>query len=169
MKNHHFLFIIIVGSLLYGIFLWSEYRQTDEIVGQVAPNFTLQDEAGNKVSLTDHRGKVVLVHFWATWCPTCLDEIPLLDQLQKQFSSSPFVLLAISEDESFEDIEKFRKKVPFDFPVYLDEMQKATDAYGTYRFPESYLVDKEGIIVKKFVGPQNWDQPIWRAKIHELL
>lgn len=164
--------LILIMVLAVAWYLWfvqpDDRKSGNGAVGKKAPPILLYDEQGQKISLSDFRGKVVLVHFWATWCAPCAEELPILDAFQKKMPSDQFALLAISEDEEERDVDQFRKKIPFSFSVLFDSGQKTADAFGTYRLPESFLIDKQGVIVKKLSGPQNWTHPKWEKTIREL-
>lgn len=168
-KRTLFLLIVLLGIIIYWAYIQQGYRESSTLLGKPAPDFSLVDENGKTVQLKDYRGKVVLVHFWATWCPPCLDEFPLLNAFNKKFSKDQFALIAISMDEDMSAVKKFRYRVPFDFPIILAKSPKVADEYGTYKLPESYLIDKQGKVVKKIIGPQNWKSPRWEKEVKELL
>ena len=128
-------------------------------IGSNAPEFTVQDSE-RSVKLSDFRGQVVVLNFWATWCPPCREEMPSLSRLAQSFDPGTFEVLAVSVDEGgWPAVDKFLagQKVPF--RVALDEGAKMSRAWGTSKYPESYLVDGEGRIRLKFVGPRNWMDP----------
>lgn len=171
MNTRLFIGLVLIAIGLYWFSIQPKGEMSGAVLGKQSSDFTLTDEKGQKISLHDYRGKIVLVHFWATWCSPCVGELPLLDQFQKKFSSGePFVVLPISVDEEGKKaIDAFRKRVPFEMTALLDPNGDVADKYGTYRLPESYLVDKEGKIIQKIVGPQNWTSPSWEQKIRGLL
>lgn len=160
------LFVLIVSW-----FYLNEGRKNNlALVNKPAPDFVLKDEKGNRVRLSDYQGSVVLVHFWAAWCGSCVEEFPLLNAFYKKMAGSPFVLLAISMDEGgMEAVREFRKMISFDFNVLLNPDQSVAESYGTYALPDSYLVNRDGIIVKKIMGPQNWNDPKWEKQIRNLM
>ena len=170
--NKKILFLLI--ALLAVVIYWS-YTQDGtnggyNLVGKPAPDFTLQDEKGDTIRLSRYRGKVVLVHFWAAWCPPCVEEFPSLDKMVKKFDPEKFVFLPVSVDEEgINAIREFRKRVSFDFPVVLNPKTDVADAYGTYSLPTSFLIDKNGTVVKKISGPQDWEQARWEGMIRKLL
>jgi cytochrome c biogenesis protein CcmG/thiol:disulfide interchange protein DsbE len=127
-------------------------------VGAVAPNFTIHDEHGQTVSLDQYRGKTLVLNFWASWCPPCLEEFPSLMQLEQQVPG--VVVLAVSFDT---DADAYRQYVADNhlgnMVVGLDLSQKSNLAYGTTRPPETYVIDSKGRIRRKFIGAQDWTSP----------
>lgn len=168
-KRIFFLSVLLALTIFYWFYIQNGSQSHNAVIGQAAPDFTVKDEEGREVRLSDLRGKVVLLHFWATWCPPCVSEFPLLNELYGKLKNSDFVLLAVSMDEKGKKaIDAFRKKISFDFPVYLNPDQTIADLYGSYGLPESFLIDKQGVIIRKIVGPQEWNKASWEKKIREL-
>ncbi len=133
---------------------------TKAIEGAVAPDFTVRDLTGKEVTLSDLRGKVVLVNFWATWCPPCREEIPSMMKLNQAMAGKPFQMLAISIDEGGKGaIEQFFANSGQTLPAYLDGEQKVAGLYGTTGVPETFVVDKKGVILKKVIGGMDWSAP----------
>ncbi|MCL2761108.1 MAG: TlpA family protein disulfide reductase [Desulfuromonadales bacterium] len=127
------------------------------VEGAIAPDFTVQDLSGKEQKLSDLKGKVVLVNFWATWCPPCREEIPSMMKLNKAMAGKPFQLLAISIDEGGKkDIEAFFKKTGMNLPAYLDSNGALGTLYGITGVPETIIVDKQGIVQKRVVGGIDW-------------
>ena len=118
-----------------------------------APEFAL-DDGQHKVDLSEFRGQVVLLNFWATWCAPCLEELPSLEALQKDMPEVKIVAVATDSDPAAYSGYLLRHPLPL-FTV-LDSAQISNVKYGTYRFPETYIIDKNGIIRRKFIGPQEW-------------
>lgn len=128
--------------------------------GSVAPDFTLKDLSGRDVRLRDLQGKLVLVNFWATWCPPCRGEVPSMVKLNEVMAGKPFQMLAISIDEGGrEAVESFFRTSGAKLPVLLDTEQKVSKTYGTTGVPETFVVDKKGVILKKVVGAMDWSDP----------
>ncbi len=120
-----------------------------------APNFKLKDYAGRELSLAELRGSVVLVNFWATWCSTCVVEMPSMEKLVQRMSGKPFRLLAVSVDEEWAPVRKFfAKGSPLE--VLLDKERTVPKLYGTDKFPESFLIDKDGTIRYYIVSNRDW-------------
>ena len=115
---------------------------------------------GSTLKLSELKGKVVLLNFWATWCPPCRQEIPSMMKLNKAMSGKPFQMVAVSVDEGGKPvIDSFFKESGFILPTYLDTDGKAARSYGVTGVPESFIVDKNGIIIKKIIGGRAWDSP----------
>lgn len=125
--------------------------------GLPAPNFILPRLDGKMVSLSDYKGKVVLVNIWATWCPPCVAETPSLDRLYKTLKGDDFELLAVSIDEAGDKvIVPFMKKYNLSFPVLLDPRGSILKVYGTIGVPESFIIRKDGTIERKITGAIDW-------------
>jgi peroxiredoxin len=127
------------------------------LVGRAAPDFTVQD-ADRKVTLHDLRGKIVVLNFWATWCPPCVEEMPSLVKMQSSLKDR-VVVLAISVDEDERSYRTFLKKNNVGLLTVRDPQQKSNELYGTFKFPETYIIDRQGVVQRKFIGPVNWTRP----------
>ena len=128
-------------------------------VDYAAPGFRLPARGGGEVDLKALQGKLVLVNFWATWCPPCVEEMPSLTRLAQEFDPAFLEVVAVSVDDGWAPVDKFLAKPRTPFRVALDLEAKVSRTYGTTKFPESYLVDKDGKVRLKFVGPRNWMDP----------
>src|SRR5713226_6071056 len=132
----------------------------DELRATPAPAFSLPDRDGKPVDLSAYRGKVVLLNFWATWCPPCRDEEPSLRKLTGAMDPGTFQLVAVSVDEGgWPAIDKFFGSNRPPYAVALDHEARISQIYGTTKFPESYLIDSSGTLRLKFIGPRNWTDP----------
>ena len=127
------------------------------LVGNAAPDFTVQD-ADRKVVLHDLRGKVVVLNFWATWCPPCVEEMPSLVKLQSDLKDR-VVVLAVSVDDDERSYHTFLKKNNVDLLTVRDPQQKSNELYGSFKFPETYIIDRSGVVQRKFIGPVDWTRP----------
>ena len=124
------------------------------LVGTLAPDFTVQD-ADRKVTLHDLRGKIVVLNFWATWCPPCVEEMPSLVKMQSELNDR-VVVLAVSVDDDERSYHTFLKKNNVDLLTVRDPQQKSNELYGTFKFPETYIIDRNGVVQRKFIGPVDW-------------
>jgi peroxiredoxin len=128
--------------------------------GAPAPNFTLPGLDGKMVSLTDYKGKVVLLNIWATWCPPCVEEMPSMEKLHIELKDEGFEILAVSIDESgAEAVLPFMKKHKLSFPALTDPKGAVKKLYRIIGVPESFIIDKDGIIVEEIIGPRDWATP----------
>jgi len=144
--------ILLVALLLYLGFLASPGPTSKDLAsGKPAPNFILKTLDGKEVSLNDYRGKVVLINFWASWCPPCREEMPLFRKVYENYKDKGFELLAISIDASQEAVIRFVKDYGLSFPVLLDD-GRVSNLYRVQGLPTSILVDREGRIVKVRLG-----------------
>ncbi|MDD2580595.1 MAG: TlpA disulfide reductase family protein [Desulfuromonadaceae bacterium] len=115
---------------------------------------------GSTLKLSDLKGKVVLLNFWATWCPPCRKEIPSMMKLNSLMAGKPFQMVAISIDEGGKPaIESFFKESGYSLPAYIDESGASAKSYGITGVPESFIIDKNGVLVKKVIGGFAWDSP----------
>jgi cytochrome c biogenesis protein CcmG, thiol:disulfide interchange protein DsbE len=127
-------------------------------IGSAAPDFTVQD-ADRKVSLSELRGKIVVLNFWATWCAPCVEEMPSLVRLQQRMHNKGIQVLAVSIDDDPGAYHKFLKDYKVDLLTVRDPGHKSADLYGSFKWPETYIIDRQGVIRRKFIGPQDWEGP----------
>lgn len=139
-------------------------------IGFRAPNFILRDMNGGTASIAGLRGKVVMINFWATWCGPCKVEMPSMDTLYRDFKGKDFEMLAISSDVQGEKVVKpFVAKGGFSFPVLIDSSFKVNADYGVTGIPTTFLVDKDGVITHKILGPRDWTSPEARELIRKIM
>jgi len=162
------LVLVFLVALLY-LFARPDYRQGEaSLRGRPAKDFPLTLD-GKPARLSDLRGRVVLLNFWASWCPPCVDEAPALDQLQQRMRTQGGTILGISIDEDHNAYEQFLRTYNVDFPTFRDPSRRISLDYGTVMIPETYVIDRNGRIDRKIVGPQDWTSPGMRAYIDSVL
>ena len=160
-------FAVALG--LIALFASPQYRQGEaSIAGKSAPQFAF-DLNGKPVRLADLRGTVVVVNFWATWCPPCVEETPALNRLQQRIASRGGMVLGVSVDEDATAYARFLVQQGVIYPTYRDPSKKIAVDYGTSIYPETYIVDRSGHIARKIIGPQEWDSPELLAYLDSLL
>jgi cytochrome c biogenesis protein CcmG/thiol:disulfide interchange protein DsbE len=125
-------------------------------IGKAAPLFTVTDGA-QTVDLGKLRGRVVVLNFWATWCPPCIEELPSLLQMQQQMPQVTVAAISTDEDEGV--YRKFLADHHVNLLTVRDDTEKANALYGSFIFPETYVIDKRGIVRRKFISAQNWTSP----------
>ena len=132
-------------------------------------DFTLTDNKGKEHSLDDYKGDVVLINFWASWCPPCIYEMPELQKLQDHFSEQPFKIITINVGEKKYKVRKFTKLIDFKLPVMLDTSKRAFDSWEIETLPTSFLVDKQGDIRYRVRGNPGWHETQTLQIIESLL
>ena len=140
--------------------------------GSAAPDFDLPSLEGTaRLRLSDLRGQVVLLNFWATWCKPCEDEMPAMQRLYRALGDEGFELIAVSVDEEkdLEVVRQFRERMAIAFPIALDPEKRVSELYQTMGFPESLLIDRKGTVVERYVGPRDWDHRVYTERMRELL
>ena len=138
--------------------------------GTRAPDFNFPGLDGKMIRLADQKGKVVLVNIWATWCPPCVDEMPSMEKLYQKFKGQDFEILAVSIDETgLKAVAPFMKKTGLTFPALIDSKGTIKATYGITGVPESFIIDKQGVLIKKIVGPVDWATPKVFSFFSELI
>ena len=134
-----------------------------------APDFTLQGEDGNTYRLSDYRGKVVVLNFWATWCPPCRYEMPSMERAHKKLQGEKIVLLAINVGESEDKVFEFTGQYPVTFPLLLDTEGAIIRKYQVIGMPTTFVIDPRGIVTHRAVGSREWDDEQLLAQLRKLL
>ncbi len=156
---------LVIGLLSLVIFagafamVWLQSSKYEPLtVGKVAPDFELPDLTEQEVRLSDYRGKVVFLNFWATWCKPCKEEMPSMEVLYREFKDDGLVVLAVSIDRvtTKDDIPPFVKSMDLSFPVLVDSWGQTDKRYKLMGVPETYIIDQEGVLREKIIGPRDW-------------
>lgn len=124
----------------------------------MAPDFTIQD-SDRTLTLSQYRGQVVVLNFWATWCPPCVEEMPSLVEVQRRMRAKGVTVLAVSVDVDEKAYHSFLKDHHVDLITVRDSSQKNANSYGTFKFPETYVIDRNGRMRRKFLGAIDWTSP----------
>ena len=160
--------LIIIAGIVY--YEWNNFESYKPVViGGAAPEFGLMDLTKKTVKLSDYKGKVVFLNFWATWCKPCKEEMPSMELLYNAMKGKDFEMIAVSIDRDIAKVEPFIKDLKLSFPVLLDFMGKADRRYKLTGVPETYIIDQNGVIVEKILGPRDWTRPESLQTILELL
>lgn len=156
------LLILLAGAAIvaavFGI-VWLQSAKYDLLaVGKTAPDFALTDLNDKPQRLSDFRGKVVFLNFWATWCKPCREEMPSMEVLHKNFEKDGLVILAVSIDRvtTTKDIPPFIKGMNLSFPVLIDSWGKTDKPYKRMGVPETFIIDQQGVIREIVIGPRDW-------------
>ncbi len=169
-------FLVIAGALA----MFLVYRQATQdgppviAAGRQAPDFALKfalkNQAGTSVSLSGFRGKLVFLHFWASWCRPCVDEAPELEKLKNAMNGKPFQMLPISIDIEVDAVRDFDSRYKVTLPALLDPGQQI--ARGLYKItgpPETFLIGADGVVLRHIVGPVTWSDPSVLATLESML
>lgn len=137
----------------------------------VAPNFAFEDLDGKRRALSDYKGKVVLVNFWATWCPPCRREMPSMERVYQKLKSGPFTILAVNQYENVDLVFSFMGQLEPQpsFPVLLDSKSVSAKAWNVKGLPASFIVDKRGNIAYRAMGGREFDHPEIEKKLRALM
>jgi cytochrome c biogenesis protein CcmG, thiol:disulfide interchange protein DsbE len=149
---------MVVLGLAFGV-VWLQSSKYEPLtVGKPAPDFDLPDLDDNQIRLSDFRGKVVFLNFWATWCKPCREEMPSMEVLYKNFEGDGLVVLAVSIDRvtTKQDIPPFVKSLNLTFPVLIDSWGQTDKRYKLMGVPETYIIDRHGVLREKVIGPRDW-------------
>jgi cytochrome c biogenesis protein CcmG/thiol:disulfide interchange protein DsbE len=172
---------VLLGVLvLLFVFASPSYRQGERgVAGRAAPDFHFTFD-GKPATLATLRGKIVVLNFWASWCPPCLEETPSLNRLQSEIAPLGGVVLGVSVDDEQAAYDKFLRDQHVIFPTYRDPSAVPRDQepgaantinakYGTFVFPETYIIGRDGRMLRKIIGPQNWDSDDLLGYLRSLL
>ncbi|MGH9776499.1 MAG: TlpA family protein disulfide reductase [Candidatus Acidiferrales bacterium] len=166
---------VVTGLVLTGIaamltlFVWPDYRQGEPSpAGKKARDFSFE-LGGKPETLAALHGKIVVLNFWATWCPPCVEEAPSLNRLQERIASRGATILGVSVDDDGDAYRQFLSLHQVNFPTFRDPTKKIANEYGTFVYPETYIIDRQGHILRKIVGEQDWDSPEMMAYFDSLL
>lgn len=159
-KTERYLRIAIF--LLLAAFVFVVYDTLNEhviVVGDKAPDFNITSDSGKKITRSDFGGRLLVLNFWATWCPPCIDELPSLDEFQRQLRSKGVVVVGVSVDKNEKQYTDFLKKARVSFQTSRDPDAGISAEYGTFKYPETYVIDTSGKVIAKYIGPKDWMSP----------
>ena len=151
------MFLLLAGYLT--LFIAACGEGPVAVVGNPAPDFDTVDLKGDVWSLSDLKGKVVFVNFWATWCAPCREEMPSMQRLYEKMPKDKFEMIALFNNDKKPAVRNFVSQLGLTFPIWSDESNIIGARYGLTGLPETLIVDKKGIIREKFIGPAEWDTP----------
>ena len=159
------LLLVLAGAVLLALRL-RQPRPVD--IGERAPDFTLPALTQGPLSLHDFQRRVVVLNFWATWCPPCVDETPSLEKFAEQMRLQGVTVLGVSVDQDVAALQTFVAQQHLSFPILRDPDQSVANHYGTFKFPETYIIDQEGKVAEKLIGAVDWQDPRLLAFVQEL-
>jgi len=152
-----------VGILLLTVALVavvvSTLRDRLVVAGDSAPGFEVTTDSGKKISVDNFGGRLLIVNFWATWCPPCINELPALNALAAELKRDGVVVVGISVDKDKAVYDRFLKKVKLNFETSRDPGADISADYGTFKYPETYVISRDGKVLEKFINEQPWMSP----------
>jgi len=155
MSSKRILIYGVVALCLLGLYLASRHtapKSPPSASGNLAPDFSVTDIDGKKLSLSDYRGKVVLLDFWATWCSPCREEIPHFVEMQNKYGPQGFQVIGISMDDDAKPVREFYQKYNLNYPVAIGDDKLADRFGGVLGLPVNFIIDRQGRISKKYLG-----------------
>ena len=150
-----------VALLTAGLFWIITDAFTERVVekGQTAPYFEIKTDSGRTITPRDFGGKLLVLNFWATWCPPCVAETPSLNAMAQQLKSQGVVVVGVSVDKNENSYRAFNKKMGVAFETKRDPEARISASFGTFKFPETYLITPDGRVVDKIISNQDWTSP----------
>ncbi len=161
--------LIVVCLALLAWVVIGMFHETVVLAGDTAPDFSIRTDSGQTITPASFGGKLLVLHFWATWCPPCVVEIPSLNQFQKQFARDGVVVLGISVDNNPKAYTDFLKRFNVGFQTARDPEARISASYGTFQYPETYIINREGKVVEKVISNADWNDPERLNVIRSLL
>lgn len=164
--------LVLLLVMLFGTFLYTirhSFEQRIIEAGDTAPSFAVTTENGKKITRSDFGGKLLVLNFWATWCPPCIEEMPSLNEFAQQFSKDGVVVLGVSIDANEQLYRRFLQQNRLAFQTARDPDAGIAAEYGTFKWPETYIIDTKGKVVEKHIGPRNWTDPALIASVRKHL
>jgi cytochrome c biogenesis protein CcmG, thiol:disulfide interchange protein DsbE len=128
-------------------------------IGETAPDFTIPEIGQGSLALGQYKQQVVVLNFWATWCPPCVEEAPSLEKFATQIQPRGVTVIGVSVDEDQQALRKFISDYHVSYPVARDPQRALAAQYGTFQFPETYIIDRNGRVAEKIIGAIDWQDP----------
>ncbi len=145
---------VCLAAFVYVIFL--SLHEHIVQVDDTAPDFSITADNGRTITPASFGGKLLVLNFWATWCATCIEELPSLDEFQREFAGSGVVVLGVSVDKDEKAYRRFLERARVSFPTARDPENKINSEYGTFKIPETYIINRDGKVLMKIVSSTNW-------------
>ena len=153
--------VVVLAAVVAGALFFARYQRGPQPleVGDRAPDFNLPTLGSGTFALRDYRQHVVVVNFWATWCPPCIEETPSLVRFAAQMQSLGVQVVGVSVDRDEAALRKFVSDYRLTFPIARDPDQAVASRYGTFKFPETFILDRDGRVAEKLIGATDWQDP----------
>ena len=167
MKKNSFVTILICCSLLLMVGCGQDTKEAT--VGKPAPDFTLVDRQGKTWTLSELKGQVVFLNFWATWCAPCREEMPAMQELHEMLPKDTFKMLTILNNDDPALADRFAAKLGLTMPILDDQANAVGPKYGLTGVPETFIINKKGVIVRKYIGPARWNTPAYTKMLKQFI
>ena len=159
-------------GLLLGVLVFVIYLSLHEHivqVGDTAPDFSITADNGRTITRADFGGKLLVLNFWATWCAPCIEELPSLDQFQRELANQGVVVLGVSVDKDEKAYKRFLDRAKVSFVTARDPDNTINSEYGTFKYPESYIINRDGKVVMKIISATDWTDEKMVSYVKSLL
>lgn len=158
---------LLFVSFLYTVRNSFEQRIIDK--GDTAPYFSITTDSGKRISTKDFGGKLLVLNFWATWCPPCIQEMPSLDRFSRDMANQGVVVLGVSVDKNEQTYKQFLQRAQLAFNTARDPEANISADYGSFKWPETYIINDKGKVVAKYIGDRDWTDPNLVSSIKAML
>jgi peroxiredoxin len=158
---------VLLGVLVCVIYLSLHERIVQ--VGDSAPDFSITADNGRTITRADFGGKLLVLNFWATWCAPCIEELPSLDQFQRELANQGVVVLGVSVDKDEKAYKRFLERAKVSFLTARDPDNTINAEYGTFKYPESYIINRDGKVVMKIISATDWTDEKMVSYVKSLL
>ena len=159
--------VVLAAALVYAVYGTLEAPVVN--AGDWAPDFKVVTEQGQTLTPSNFPGKLMVLNFWASWCAPCVEETPSLNQFARVMAPQGVVVLGVSVDKNEKLYKQFLQRFQIDFKTSRDPNADIPSMYGTFQFPDSYIIDPKGHVVEKIINAQNWMDPQFIAHIQKML
>ncbi len=160
-------FIVVAAAALFFVLRKPVSKVVN--VGDLAPDFTVKDETGKDHKLSDYRGSVVFLNFWYTTCEPCRQEMPDMEIVNQAFRDRKFKMIPVSVDTNFDDVKKFYGAYKLSMPMFLDPGKQVAERYNVYKFPETYVIDGNGVVLKHYIGAKVWSNNTYLNTFNDFI
>lgn len=164
-------FLLAGVLVMFGLMAWmivSTLHETVVHAGDKAPDFSIATDQGRRITPENFGGRVLVLNFWASWCAPCVEELPSLSEFQKQTADSGVVVVGVSIDKNQKLYDQFVRRFHPSFQTARDPNADISSSYGTFKVPETYIIDRGGRVVQKVIGAKNWMDPDALASVKSL-
>lgn len=159
----------VVVLLALGYFVYDSILERVANVGDTAPGFKVTTASGKALTQKEFGGRILVLNFWASWCPPCKEETPSMNQMAQQLGPKGLVVLGVSVDENEAAYQRFLANERVVFDTALDTTAEISANYGTFKYPETYVIGRDGKVLRKYIGPRDWTSPELLRDIESLL